>query len=243
VIQTQQLALDFPPETSPALVLESAVRRVHRQLKPRTPLPTIRTEFFASVGANHSATLEDGTLSVRVSDLFADAPADVFETLAAILLSKIYRKKIDPQQNRAYRRYTMSESMVERTRRARSERGRRTRTTGPKGKFYDLEPLFNQINQEYFGQELHRPELSWTARKTRSLLGRYDFDQDVIFISRTIDSPEVPEFVLRYILFHEMLHVKHGTTIQNFRELVHTPEFRREERQFEFYDAANDWLK
>lgn len=243
MIQTQQLALDFPPETSPALVLESAVRRVHRQLKPRTPLPTIRTEFFASVGANHSATLEDGTLSVRVSDLFADAPADVFETLAAILLSKIYRKKIDPQQNRAYRRYTMSESMVERTRRARSERGRRTRTTGPKGKFYDLEPLFNQINQEYFGQELHRPELSWTARKTRSLLGRYDFDQDVIFISRTIDSPEVPEFVLRYILFHEMLHVKHGTTIQNFRELVHTPEFRREERQFEFYDAANDWLK
>ena len=243
MIQTQQLALDFPPETSPALVLESAVRRVHRQLKPRTPLPTIRTEFFASVGANHSATLEDGTLSVRVSDLFADAPADVFETLAAILLSKIYRKKIDPQQNRAYRRYTMSESMVERTRRARSERGRRTRTTGPKGKFYDLEPLFNQINQEYFGQELHRPELSWTARKTRSLLGRYDFDQDVIFISRTIDSPEVPEFVLRYILFHEMLHVKHGTTIQNFRELVHTPEFRREERQFEFYDAANGWLK
>ena len=243
MIRAEQFSLDFSPQTSPAAELESAFRRVHRQLKPRTPLPTIRTEFFASVAANHSATLEDGTLSVRVSDLFVDAPADLFETLAAILLSKLYRKKIDPKHNTAYRRYTMSGPMLERTRHARSQRGRRTRTTGPKGKFYDLLPLFDDIDQEYFESELKRPELSWTTRKTQSLLGRYDFDQDVIFISRSLDSVEVPEFVLRYVLFHEMLHVKHGTRICNLREVVHTPEFKREERLFEYYDAANEWIK
>ena len=114
--------------------LESAFRKIHRELKPRTPLPAIETEFFPSVGANHTATLENGILKVRVSDLFADAPIEIFETLAVILLSKIYRKKVDPQHHKAYRRYTMSHQMLERSRQARSERGRRLRTTGPQGR-------------------------------------------------------------------------------------------------------------
>jgi len=243
VIQTKnQLSLNFPLPIPPVTDIELAFQRVHRQLKPRTPIPTINAEFFASVGANHSATLENRALRVRVSDLFVDAPTDVYEALATILLSKIYSKKIAPQHNQTYRRYTMSKPMLERRNRARSERGRLTSTTGPQGKFYDLAFLFEEIDREYFSSELKHPELSWTTRKTRSVLGRYDFDQSVIFISRTLDSPEVPEYVVRYILFHEMLHVKHGTKICNLREVVHTPEFRREERQFEFYTLANDWL-
>ena len=175
--------------------------------------------------------------------MFRDAPPEIFETLAAILLSKIYRRKVDPEHNRAYRRYTLSDPMRERSRKACSERGRPTATTYPKGRVYDLVILFDRIDAEYFDSGLHRPELSWTRRKTRRILGRYDFDQDVIFVSRSLDTPEVPEFVVSYILFHEMLHVKHGTRIDGLREVVHPPEFRREERQYEFYDAANRWLK
>jgi predicted metal-dependent hydrolase len=240
----RQLTFDFESvSVSPAAALESAFRRVHRQLKPRTTLPTIQTEFFPSAGANHSATLEEGVLNVRVSDLFHDATPDIFETLATILLSKLYKKKIDPEYNRKYRRYTMSEPMLERSRHVRSERGRRTRTTGSGGRHYDLAPLFEDINAQYFESSLRKPELSWTGRKTRSVMGRYDFDQDVIFVSKSLDTGEVPEYVLRYILFHEMLHVKHGTEIRDDREIVHTSEFRREEREYEFYDAATAWLK
>lgn len=241
--RTEQLSLHFSDSISPVDALAAAFSRVHRQLKPRTPLPAIETEFFPSVGANHSATLEDGRLKVRVSDLFEDAPADVYETLAAILLSKLYSKKVDSRHNRAYRQYTMSASMLERTRRARRDRGRRTRTTGAAGRFHDLGPLFDAINAECFRSTLRRPALSWTRRETRSVLGRYDFDQDAIFISRSLDSPDVPEYVVRYILFHEMLHIKHGTEIRNLREIVHSPEFRREERRYEYYEAANRWLR
>lgn len=240
----EQFSLNLTFPTAPRTdALKSAFRRIHRQLKPGTPLPTIKTEFYPSVGANHSATLRRGVLNVRVSDLFLDAPDNFFETLAAILLCKLYKKKIDPRHNRTYRRYTMSGDMVERRRKARAERGRRPRTTGAGGHFHDLTPLFESINTEYFGAALPKPELSWTAIRTSRVLGRYDFDQDVIFISKSLDTAEVPEYVVRYVLFHEMLHVKHGTRIRNLREMVHTPEFRREERGYEFYDAANAWLK
>ncbi len=222
--------------------LESAVRKIHRELKPRTALPTIKTEFYPSVGANHSATLEDGVLRVRVSDLFTDAPFEILETVAIILLSKLYRKKIDDERQKHYRRYTMSHNMLERGRRARSERGRRTPTTSPQGRCYDLDTLFDAINLSYFDHTLPKPQLSWTRTKARSVLGRYDFDQDVIFVSRYLDSDTIPSHVIEYILFHEMLHVKHGTQIKGLREIVHTPAFRREEKRFTHFQAATDWL-
>jgi len=222
--------------------LESTFRRIHRELKPRTALPTIKTEFYPSVGANHSATLEDGVLQVRVSDLFTDAPLEILETVAIILLSKLYRKKINAERQKDYRRYTMSRHMLERGRRVRTERGRRTPTTSPQGRCYDLDTLFDAINLRHFDPRLPKPKLSWTRKKARSVLGRYDFDQDVIFVSRYLDSDTIPSHVIEYILFHEMLHVKHGTQIQGLREIVHTPAFRREEKRFTHYQAASDWL-
>ena len=222
--------------------LSSAFANVHRLLKPRTPLPEIQTEFFPSVGANHSATLEDGKLRVRVSDLFVDAPARVLDALAWILLAKLYRKKIDTAHHREYRRYTLSDEMLERSRRTRSARGRRARTHGVAGQTYNLDDIFDELNEDYFECELRKPELSWTARRARSSLGRYDFSQDVIFVSRYLDSAKVPGYVIRYILYHEMLHVRFGSRISNLREIVHPPEFRREERQFEHFEAASAWL-
>ena len=223
--------------------LEAAFRTVHRRLRPRTPIPTIETRFVASVAANHSATLEDGVLKVRVSDLFDDAPLEIFETLATILLSKIYRKKIDRQHHLDYRRYTMSGEMQARSRQARAERGRPARTTSPQGRAWNLDALFDDINERYFEGALRKPQLSWTPGKARRILGRYDYTTDVIFVSRVLDSNKIPGYVIEYILFHEMLHVKHQPRISNLREIVHTPELRREEKLFEHYDAANEWLK
>ncbi len=195
------------------------------------------------MAANHSATLENGILKVRVSDLFDDAPLEVFETLATILLSKIYRKKIDRRHHLDYRRYTMSGEMLARSRQARAERGRPARTSSPQGRVRNLDTLFDGLNKRYFEGSLRKPRVSWTPKKARRVLGRYDYATDVIFISRLLDSNHIPDYVVEYIVFHEMLHVKHQPRISNLREIVHTPELRREEKLFEHYDAANEWLK
>jgi predicted metal-dependent hydrolase len=205
-------------------------------------VPEIAVEFFASVGANHQAVLENAVLKVRLSDMFEDAPRPVLEAVAAILVSKLYGKKLDRHYRSVYKEYTTSEPMVERARRVRSERGRKLRTTDPRGLRFDLDRLFDEINAEYFAGSLPKPRLSWTDRPTRRVLGRYDFDHDVIFISRSLDARRIPEYVVRYVLYHEMLHVKHGSQIQNHREVFHSADFRREERRFEWFDVASEWL-
>ncbi len=239
-MDTHQLVLPFliPQEN-----FEHIFCSVHRQLKPRTPVPRIDVEFFPFAGINHTARLNEGQLKVRVSDLFEEAPQDVKQALAVILLAKLYGKKIDASIHRTYRAFVLRTEIQERARVARNDRGRGTRVTHARGRHFDLEELFERINRSYFGGGLAKPCLSWSAKRSRHILGRYDATYDTIFISRVFDAPRVPGYVIEYVMYHEMLHIKHNTRVQDCRVLVHTPEFRNDERRFAEYAAAKHWLE
>src|SRR5262245_36807351 len=238
-METQQLALPFliPQENFKTIFCS-----VHRQLKPRTPVPQINVEFFPFAGINHTARLNEGCLKVRVSDLFEEAPEEVKQALAVILLAKLYGKKIDSSIHRTYRAFVLRSEIQERARVARSDRGRGTRTTHARGRHFDLDELFDRINRTYFGGGLTKPRLSWSTKRSRHILGRYDATYQTIFISRVFDAPRVPAHVIEYVMYHEMLHIKHNTRVEDCRVLVHTPEFRSEERRFAHYETAKRWL-
>ena len=223
--------------------LELIFATVHRQLRPRTPIPEIKIEFFPFVGLNHTARLHHNRLAVRVSDLFRDAPPEVYRSLAFILLAKLYRKTVDAFYHRIYRSFILTPDIQERARAARTERSRRVCIVSGRGRHVDLEPLFYRLNQEYFGGTLSQPQLSWSMKKSRYILGRYDSTNNVIFISRIFDAQNVPTYVVEYILFHEMLHLKHRSRIEDCRMIVHTREFKDDEKTFRDYQKAKLFLK
>ena len=66
---------------------EEIYRRVFRDLKPRTPTPTLRVEFCRFANPDSFIRLENGRLHVRISDLLEGAPAgsiDWCETAAFV---------------------------------------------------------------------------------------------------------------------------------------------------------------
>ena len=223
--------------------LESIFSTAHRELRPRTPIPEIKVEFFPFAGLNHTARLNEGRLTVRVSDIFTDAPPEVYRSLALILLAKLYRKKIDSTHQTTYRAFILQNDIQERARAVRTERSRVTTGRGSRGRHVDLEELFNRLNARYFEGRLDKPRLSWSARKSRFVLGRYDATHHTIFLSRLFDAPSIPAYVVEYVMFHEMLHVKHQSRVRHSRIIVHTPEFKTEERNFPHYQEAKLWLK
>jgi predicted metal-dependent hydrolase len=180
---------------------------------------------------------------VRVSDIFTDAPPDIYHSLALILFGKLYRKKIDDAYHRKYRTFILSEPIQERARVVRHDRCRLTRTRGSQGRYIDLNEIFDRLNTQYFADTLPKPHLSWSAKRTRYVLGRFDMTRKTIFISRVFDSPDVPLSVTEYVMFHEMLHVKHHSRVERSRLIVHTPEFKEEEKRFAQYQEAKQWLK
>ncbi|OLC34213.1 MAG: hypothetical protein AUG08_04975 [Acidobacteria bacterium 13_1_20CM_2_55_15] len=223
--------------------LQRIFASAHEQLRPRTPLPEITIAFFPFAGLNHTVRLHENRLIVRLSDIFTDAPPQVYSSLALILLSKLYRKRIDSSYYRIYRTFVLTEEIQERARIARINRCRRMRRGEARGRHVDLELLFERLNREYFDASLVKPRLSWSAMKSRHVLGRYDATHNTIFISRVFDVPAVPLYVTSYILFHEMLHVKHLSRVHDCRRIVHTREFRADEKRFRQYEEAKLWLE
>ncbi|MDD4891671.1 MAG: hypothetical protein PHU85_17265 [Phycisphaerae bacterium] len=113
----------------------------------------------------------------------------------------------------------------------------------PAGRARDLAAAFDRVNAEYFGARMPRPRLTWSRTLTRRKFGHYDHLRDTVMISATLDDAEVPEFVVDYVLYHELLHKQHGMVWSNGRARVHTPTFKQADRNFARYAEADEWLK
>lgn len=221
---------------------EELYARVFRRLKPRTPLPEIRIQFKRYANADSRVALMNGILQVQISDMLEGAPAPVREALAIILLGKLYRKQPDAKALAVYRRY-LNRADVRRTLHlVKQERGRKL-FRDPRGTTYDLHSIFDDLNLQFFGGLMAEPQLGWSIRPSRTTLGHYDPSHNAIILSSLFDCPEAPEIAVRYVIYHEMLHLRHPTVHRVSRRCVHTAEFKAEEKLFPDFAAAKAALK
>jgi predicted metal-dependent hydrolase len=57
-------------------------------------------------------------------------------------------------------------------------------------------------------------------------------------LTRLLDSEKAPELLVKYVMFHEMLHLRFPTQHRGARRCVHTREFKLAEREFQEYKRA-----
>jgi len=221
---------------------EQIFERVFRELKPRTPPPAVSVEFCRFANANSFIRLEDGRLQARITDVLDGAPALILEALAHILLGKLYRKETPRAYQERYRRYLNRKDMRRTLHLVRQTRGRK-QIIAPRGRVYDLEPIFEDLNFRYFHGLMARPVLGWSQRPSRTTLGHYDASHNAIVLSTVLDREKVPRLAVEYVLFHEMLHLRFPVEHRGARRCVHTPEFKAAEKQFEGYEQAKQMLK
>jgi hypothetical protein len=221
---------------------EEIYARVFRELKPRTALPELRVEFCQFANADSFIRLEQDRLEVRISDLLAGAPAPVIEALAHILLGKLYRKPVARAYSHRYRLYLNRRDVRRQAQLVRQIRGRKF-LSGPQGEQYDLVEIFERLNGQFFGGLMGRPELGWSRRASRSMLGHFDPAHNAIIISRIFDRRETPLLALEYVMFHEMLHLRYPVDHHGVRRRVHTREFRAAEKEFPRLRDAKEMLK
>ena len=111
------------------------------------------------------------------------------------------------------------------------------------GLHHDLRASFDRVNGRYFSGTLTSPRLTWSRTFAGSKFGHYDPIRNTVMIGSTLDHPEVPAFVVDFVMYHELLHKTLGAEWRNGRQAVHTPEFRTQERRFEQYAAAAATLR
>src|SRR5262249_50968174 len=237
----QSRLFDIAPVKSPEERLEHAFDRALRSLVKKAPAPSFEVSFYPYAGLSSTIRLRSGRVYARVSDILRQSPEEVLHALACILVAKLYRLKIPAEHERLYREHTTEPDVVDATDSTRRSRGFKI-TSSPKGKAYDLDALFDRLNARYFSRSVQKPTISWGKRPTRRVLGHHDNVHDAIVLSPSLDSPRVPDYVVEYVLYHEMLHVKHPPRHESGRTIYHGPEFRAEEERFERFDEASDWV-
>jgi hypothetical protein len=216
--------------------------RVYRELKPNGKPARARVQFRKFANANSSIRLRDESMEVNISDVLENAPPAVIEALAHILVSKLARKVVGRAFRDRYRRYLNGAEVRRHLHRVRQSRGRKL-VSHPKGTHFDLEELFEDLNFRFFHGLMVRPELGWSLRPSRRILGHYDPSHNAIVLSRFLDTPAMPKLVVEYVMFHEMLHLRHPVEHRGARRCVHTPEFKEAEGQFPELGKVKELLK
>jgi len=198
--------------------------------------------FYPFVSINNTIRLRQSELYIRVSDLLESAPEPVLYAIAHILLAKLYRKPIDRTFSTRYRRYIASHDLAAKARLVRQMRGRK-HIHSARGHHYHLEEIFDELNRRFFHGLMGRPQLTWSREHARNRLGHYDPAHNAIVISRVFDDPRIPRYVVEYIVYHEMLHLKHPVKLRGSRRCVHSREFQEEEKLFPDLAHAKKFLR
>lgn len=246
--QWRQLDLQFAPEEAsprsafldPLSETESHRRRIVGYLTVKMPDP-VDVVFTNNRSTMISFRHRRGRYALRLHRLFRHADERLLDHLSRYLMSP--RKTDSVELDRFIAAH---QEEIDRT------RSLRRKTLITQGRKHDLKAILESVCHTYFNGEIdlrigwgRRPRRHRTARRRRRSVSRalatYNFETRTILVSPVLDAPNVPQYVLEWIVYHEVLH--HVLPVQEIsgRRRYHTHQFRVLERAFIHYEAAKQW--
>jgi hypothetical protein len=191
--------------------------------------------LFYQIGSLYKVRTKERCLEIVIQESYIQAPDSV---LSAILETANTKSK--HKARKIIQDYAFSKEF-------RDSRTRLEYLHIPPGFFaqgssYNLDTSFKRVNQEYFGGKIPRPHLVWSSRLTYRKFGHYQWDIDTVLVSKTLDNKKVPDYLVDYVMYHELLHKKLGVRDVNGRRMAHTSEFRAAEEKYTRFKEAKKRL-
>ena len=236
----QQLSLpladdEFTSEELVALPAVSAeqIDALHRGLAERLgePLDLVGTENRRTLLSWKRGV--DGLLKLRIHKQFSRAEEATLSALAS------YIRTGDSHSAREIRDFAREAGIL------RPGPGR-ARFGSPLGMAHDLRIYLDEQNRQHFNG-MFKGRIGWSRRTRRNYrktirLGSWSPRNKLIRIHPALDAKTVPDYVLRFVVFHEMLHAIVGASNRGTRTIYHTRDFRLREQQHPDHDAAEKWI-
>jgi hypothetical protein len=233
---------DFSREEENLTELWDLCRSTLKAAFPEFRKREIEICFYPYIGMKHTIRQKDGTWVVRISDHCRNAPWAVIEAILMILACKVMGKKPDSEFVSTYERFRRNPSAANAVRKRRLLKGRKY-MAGDTGKYHSLRDIYERLNRRYFNGQIEVERIGWGIRKSRTRLGHYDPVHNTITLSPLLDSQSIPEFVLSYVVYHEMLHSVFEDASGRSARRIHPPELRRAERAYPDFEEAKRFLK
>lgn len=116
------------------------------------------------------------------------------------------------------------------------------------GQVYNLQTLYDSVNAEYFNSQL-KLSITWfgnACKRNRSRLtfGLYHDQLKLIKIHRILDGVEIPEYLIKFIIYHEILHCVSPSYYDDKQvHHIHSKEFKALEKLYRHYEKAQKWIQ
>lgn len=233
-------------ETSPASITEKEAERIltNRISEFETGSDRkflrgkgVRIKFYpyANFGSTIRVSRTDIEFKIHSQYLRSE---EYLKTVADLLLHKLcgisVPENLDARIREIYREFSEIKSAL---------RKRKKQVERSDSKNGRLRAILEKLNEIHLNLDLSETEIRWGKRKSRTRLGHYDPSYTMIVVNPILAEEFVPEFVLEYIVFHELLHVRFPLRKKNGKNVIHGPDFRAFEKKFPDYERANLWLK
>ena len=169
--------------------------------------------------------------------MFLEAPKNVMEELACYLRKK---SKVPSPVVKAF--------IEESTRKLDYSHQLKPRQMQTLGHIYNLEKLYEQINSQYFHGKV-KLKITWygkttSRRRNKVTFGLYSEPMKLIKIHRMLDNLSVPDYVIQFVIYHEMLHHTCPAHVDKKGTLhMHDREFKKREEEFQHYRLAQEWIE
>ena len=86
-----------------------------------------------------------------------------------------------------------------------------------------LADSFYRVNQQFFFNQIEKPNLTW-GRDSKRKLASYNFHDDTVTVSTIFKDAKIE--ILDYLMYHEVLHKYHKFKHKNGRSFFHTKQFK-----------------
>ncbi len=184
-----------------------------------------------------SVRWEPNCAKVSLHRMFLEAPQNVMQSLACYLrreeknLSPKIRSFIEEGLQKLDYTHMVDHSKLD-----------------TQGNVYNLRKIYDSLNEEYFDNRL-KLFITWFGKaiqknRSRVTFGLYYDPLKLIKINRLMDSPSFPDFVVAYVIYHEMVHhVCPSYYDERGIHRIHSKEFKLLESKFSDFERAQKWIK
>lgn len=174
----------------------------------------------------------------KVSDYLTDAPPEVIDSLAKTLFTRICAKG-DPDFSEEMCKWVTAPDFAKYKQPIYLRRSRNL-TRSHQGEHKDLEESYQRLIDMGLVERDPQLFLSWTKEPNVRKVGYCSVLMKVVSVSSALDNTEIPDFVVDYVMYHELCHIMIGFDPSSER---HGKKFAELESMFQKQKEAEDWLR
>jgi hypothetical protein len=184
-----------------------------------------------------SVKWEPGCTRVSLHKFFLQAPKNVMDGLACYIRRE--DKRMAPE---------VTTFIEENTKKLDYSKDIDKRKLVVQGDVYNLDEMMDAINKRYFNNKL-KLHITWFGNadkknKSKVTFGLYQEPLKLIKINRVLDNAKYPQYLLSYVIYHEMLHHVCPPYVNgNGKNMIHNQEFKLREAEYHDFDRAQRWIK